>query len=91
MNQPLRGWKLQVNQESPSSPWLFDLANDPTESTNLAQSEPEKVAALQKMLDEHNAAQAESLWPSGGQMPVSIDKTLLDDEAVDDTFIYWPN
>jgi uncharacterized sulfatase len=85
------GWKLQVNQESPSSPWLFDLENDPTESTNLAQREPERVAALQRMLDEHNADQAESLWPSGGQMPVSIDKTLVDDEAEDDTYIYWPN
>ena len=73
------------------SPWLFDLENDPTESNNLARSEPEKVATLQRMLDEHNAAQAESLWPSGGQMPVSIDKTLLDAEAEDDTFIYWPN
>ena len=47
------GWKLQVNERPPGTTWLFDLANDPTEQTNLADREPERVAALKRLLAEH--------------------------------------
>jgi uncharacterized sulfatase len=37
------GWKLQVT-ERPGTTWLFDLNTDPTEQTNLAEREPQRVA-----------------------------------------------
>lgn len=84
-------WKLQVNERPPGTTWLFDLASDPTERTNLAAREPERVAAMRRALDAHDAEQAPSLWPSLLEAAVSIDKTLAEPEAPDDAFIYWPN
>lgn len=85
------GWKLQVNERPPGGTWLFDLRSDPTEQTNLAEREPERVAAMRRALDAHDADQAESAWPSLLEAPVNIDKTLAEPDAPDDAFIYWPN
>jgi uncharacterized sulfatase len=85
------GWKLQVNGRPPGRTWLVDLENDPGERTNLADREPERVAALKRALASHNAEQAEPAWPSRVEMPVNVDKTLLDPDAPDDEYIYWPN
>jgi arylsulfatase A-like enzyme len=85
------GWKLQVNERPPGTTWLFDLNRDPTESNNLADSEPERVARMREILAEHNAEQVESAWPAQAEMAVNIDKTLLDHDAPDDEYIYWPN
>ena len=84
------GYKLQTS-DPPGKTWLFHLASDPTEQYNLAHAEPERVAALRQLLDEHNAQQAEPLWPSAVQNPINIDKTLLEPDAPDDEFIYWFN
>ena len=46
---------------------------------------------MRRLLAEHNAAQREPAWPSLVEMPVNIDKTLLDADAPDDEYIYWPN
>jgi uncharacterized sulfatase len=85
-----KGWKLQVNDRIDGD-WLFDLNSDPTEQHNLAEREPERVAALRRLIAEHNAEQADPLWPSVAEMPVNIDKTLLEYDAPDDEYIYWPN
>ena len=85
------GWKLQVNERPPGGVWLFDLESDPTEQTNLADREPERVAALRRLLAAHNAEQAASAWPSRVEMPVNLDKTLAEPDAPADPFIYWPN
>jgi arylsulfatase A-like enzyme len=85
------GWKLQVNERPPGTTWLFDLARDPTEQTNLADREPERVAALRRALAAHDAEQVEPAWPSLVEMPVNVDKTLLEPDAPDDEYIYWPN
>jgi uncharacterized sulfatase len=85
------GWKLQVNERPPGGTWLFDLRSDPTEQINLADREPARVAELRRMLADHNAAQSAPSWPSRGEMPVNIDKTLVDPDAPDDEYIYWPN
>ncbi len=85
------GWKLQVNERPPGTEWLFNLREDPTEQTNLAPSEPERVAELRRALIAHNAEQVPPAWPSLIEMSVSIDKTLLDAQAADDEYIYWPN
>ncbi len=84
------GWKLQVTAR-PDKKWLFDLRNDPTEQHNLADREPERVKALEQLLASHDAEQVAPSWPSVAEMPVSIDKTLLDDESPDDEYIFWPN
>jgi uncharacterized sulfatase len=80
-----------VNDRSTRAPWLFDLRNDPTEQHNLAAEQPDRVAELLEILDAHNAEQASSGWPSRVEMAVNIDKTLLDADAEDDEYIYWPN
>jgi uncharacterized sulfatase len=85
------GWKLQVNERPPGSTWLFDLRRDPTEQTNLAAREPERVAAMRRALAAHNAEQVESAWPSLVEAPVNIDNTLAEPDAPDDEYIYWPN
>ncbi len=85
------GWKLQVNERPPGTTWLFDLANDPGERTNLAEREPARVASLKRALAAHNAEQAEPAWPSRVEVPVNLDKTLVEPDAPDDEYIYWPN
>jgi uncharacterized sulfatase len=86
----INGWKLQVT-ERPGTTWLFNLAEDPTERNNLAEREPERVAVLRAALAAHNAEQAPPAWPSRGELPVNIDKTLLSPDAPDDEYIYTPN
>ncbi|MDE2692334.1 MAG: sulfatase-like hydrolase/transferase [Acidobacteriota bacterium] len=84
------GWKLQIS-EPPGGVWLFNMKKDPTEQHNLADSEPERVAALKKLLAEHNEEQAPPIWPWATRSPVNIDKTLLDPDAPEDEHIYWYN
>ncbi len=71
--------------------WLFDLANDPTERRNVAEQQPERVAALQALLAEHNAQQAEPMWPSVVNGPQLIDKHGGAAYVPGDEYIYWPN
>ena len=85
------GWKLQVNRGGSSSAWLFNLNDDPTEQTNLAEKHPDRVAALRQALDRHNAEQAPSRWPSLIDMPTSVDKTVVEPQAEDDEYVYWQN
>ena len=84
------GWKLQVT-DRPGKTWLFNLNDDPTEQTNLAEREPERVAALRKLLAAHNAEQVPPAWPSLAELPINIDKTLAEHDAPGDEYIYWPN
>ncbi len=84
------GYKLQKS-DPPGKTWLFHLASDPTEQNNIADQEPERVAALEALLAAHNAAQVDPLWPSRTASPITIDKTLIEAEAEDDEFIYWHN
>jgi uncharacterized sulfatase len=83
------GWKLQT-AERPRKDWLYNLTVDPTEHNNLASTNPDKVAELKALLDEHNMTQREPLFPAIGEMPVTIDKTLEEPATKDDEFIYWP-
>ena len=84
------GWKLQIS-DPPGKVWLFNLAKDPTEQHNVADKEPERVAALKKLLAEHNKEQATPIWPWATRSPINIDKTLLEPDAPDDEHIYWYN
>ena len=82
--------KLQIS-DPPGAKWLFDLAVDPTERNNLADTRPELVAAMTALMDSFDEQQVEPLWPSRTQSPISIDKTLLDPQEEDDEHIYWYN
>ncbi len=84
------GWKLQVSQR-PERTWLFDLENDPTEQHDLADREPARVAALRRALAAHNAEQAAPAWPSQGEIPINIDKTLAVADEPGDEYVYTPN
>ena len=89
-------WKLTVGERETANGretkrWLFNLATDPTEQQDLAAQMPDKVAALQSLLDDHNAAQAEPLWPSVVDGPQLIDKTEAEDYVPGDEYVYWPN
>jgi uncharacterized sulfatase len=85
------GWKLQLNGESPERVWLFDLHRDPTEQNNLAEEEPERLAALRELLVRHEAEQVSPLWPSALDVPVKVDATLAVPDTPDDEVVYWPN
>jgi len=71
--------------------WLFDLADDPTEQRDLSTQRPEDVAMLEKLLADHNADQAEPMWPSILDSPQKIDKTERASFVEGDEYVYWPN
>jgi arylsulfatase A-like enzyme len=83
-------WKLQVTAR-PDKRWLFNLAEDPTEHNNLADSHPEKLAELTALLDEHQRQSRGPLYPAVSEMSVAIDKTLAEHFNPGDEYIYWPN
>jgi len=83
-------WKLQVNEKQGKA-WLYNLADDPTERTNLAAAEPAKRAKLEALLDAHHRARKPPLYASTFDTPVSIDKTLAQPYRKGDEIVYWPN
>jgi len=85
-----KDWKLQVTAR-PDKRWLFNLAEDPTEQINLAESKPEKVTELMALLDAHAAAARPALNPAVLESAITIDKTLVEPFEEGDDYIYWPN
>ena len=83
-------WKLQVS-ERPNKSWLYNLAQDPTEQTNLAGSRTDKLQELQLLLDAHRASARKPLYPFVLEAPVAIDKTRAERFVDGDEYIYWPN
>jgi uncharacterized sulfatase len=83
-------WKLQVNGRLKKK-WLFDLGEDPTEQTNLAQSRPDKLAELTALLEKHHANRQPALYQYTSESPVMIDKTMAERFEDGDEYIYWPN
>lgn len=86
----LGDWKLQVS-DRPNKAWLYNLATDPTERTNMADSLPDKVAELRAMIDAHAASGVGSLYPFSIQAAVSVDSTRATRFNEGDDYIYWPN
>ena len=83
-------WKLQVTLR-PNKKWLFNLAVDPTEQNNLADTEPEKLRELMALLDAHRDQGRGPLYPSASEFSISIDKTRDQQHEDGDEYIYWPN
>ena len=71
--------------------WLFDLTVDPTEQRNLVDERLDDVAMLEALLADHNAEQAEPMWPSVVDSPQLIDKTERVAYEEGDEYLYWPN
>lgn len=57
-------WKLIWRTMLPSSVDLYNLAADPSETTNLAEQYPEKVAAMQRRMEELSKEAAKPLFLS---------------------------
>ena len=51
-------WKLVVSKGGSGKPELYNLADDRSESKDMASAQPQKVAELQKLYDAWNAEQA---------------------------------
>lgn len=83
-------WKLQVN-EAQQKGWLFNLADDPTEQTNLIGARPDKRLELQALIDAHWAGAKPPLYPHTTESPIRIDKTNADPIEPDDEYVLWPN
>ena len=84
------GWKL-IASEQPKKDWLFNLKDDPTEKTNLAAQQPDKLAQMRATLTAHHAQMPAPLWPSFIQFPIAIDKTLDQKQTAQDEYTYWYN
>ncbi len=83
-------WKLQVDARQQKT-WLFDLAADPTEETNLAGTRPDKVAELQALLERHHRNARAPLYASTTDVPVAIDRTGGEKVGPGEEYIWWPN
>lgn len=62
-----------------------------TEQTNLADSEPARVAALQELLDRHFEDARPPLYPFTTEAPTPVDKTSAEPFVPGDEYVYWPN
>jgi arylsulfatase A-like enzyme len=66
--EPFRGglregdWKLVWRTPLPSALELYNIAQDPSEKTNLADKNPQKVAELQKRIEQLSKESAKSLF-----------------------------
>ncbi|MFN3211882.1 MAG: sulfatase [Henriciella sp.] len=83
-------WKLQVDTQQGKT-WLFDLASDPTEQINLAETRTDKVAELTALISDHYADAVEPLYPHKITSPILIDKTVDQLPTADDEYVMWPN
>jgi arylsulfatase A-like enzyme len=83
-------WKIQVN-DNPGKTWLYDLKSDPTEQTNQATTNPDKLTEMKTLLDQVNGEQAKPLWPSLQEGAIAIDHPLDSPESPKDEYIYWSN
>lgn len=83
------GWKLQLNPTS-NQTWLFNLNDDPTEQTNLATAEPQKVDELTALIEAHWEG-SKPLAHSVFAAPLAIDKHLAEEMVEGDAYVYWPN
>jgi uncharacterized sulfatase len=83
-------WKLQINGKLGKA-WLYNLAADPTETTNLAAANPAKRKELEALIAAHHRGRKPPLYPSTFSFPVAIDRTLATTFEPDEEWIYWPN
>ncbi|MEM9310572.1 MAG: sulfatase [Pseudomonadota bacterium] len=83
-------WKLHVNERQQKA-WLFDLVNDPTEQTNLAETRPEKRVELEALIAAHWAQARAPLYPHSVETSICIDSTMAQPSCERGDYVIWPN
>lgn len=83
-------WKLHHNGRQGRT-WLFNLAEDPTEQVNLAETHPEERARLEALMKAHWSGAVPPLYPHQSESAVCIDKTIVDRPCENDEYVIWPN
>ena len=83
-------WKLQV-EAARGVKRLYNLADDPTEQTDLSAQLPERVAALESLMAAHWADARAPLFPHTIEGPVGVDKTPAQPLEPGDAYVVWPN
>ncbi len=83
-------WKLHVNERQQRA-WLFDLVNDPTEQTNLAETRPEKRVELEALIAAHWAQARAPLYPHSVETSICIDSTMAQPSCERGDYVIWPN
>ncbi len=83
-------WKLHYNGRQDRT-WLFNLAEDPTEQVNLAETHPEDRARLEALMTAHWSDAVPPLYPHQTESPICIDKTIVDRPCENDEYVIWPN
>jgi uncharacterized sulfatase len=81
---------LQV-AERPNKSWLYNLAVDPAEETNLAGRATQKQTELMALLEAHKLSSRKPLYPSVLEVPVAVDKPLSQPFGEGDDYVYWAN
>ncbi len=75
----------------PRKTWLFVLASDPTEQTELSALRPDKLAELSAILADHESQMVAPLWPALVEGSVPIDHSLAEPMREGDEYVYWAN
>jgi arylsulfatase A-like enzyme len=83
-------WKLQLSRNPPRT-WLFDLASDPSERTDLSARRAEEVERLRAELTAHDREMAKPLWPALLEEPIRIDVPADAPWKPGQEYVYWPN
>ena len=83
-------WKLQVSQD-PRRLWLFDLAADPTERSDLSAQRTDVVNRLRAELAAHDREMAKPLWPALLEEAIRIDVPGDAPWKAGQEYVYWPN
>lgn len=83
-------WKLQISHNPPRI-WLFNLAADPTERSELSKTRPHVVAQLRTELAAHDRQMVKPLWPALLEEPIRIDVPADAPWKPGQEFVYWPN
>ncbi len=89
-----RGRHKLILSEPPggtSQQWLFDLAVDPHERSNIADENPELVAELRAELEAHYATHRDSGWAPYLHAPINVDRDESQSALPEDEFAYWSN
>ncbi len=83
-------WKLQISRNPPRI-WLFDLARDPTERSDLSRKRPDQVNRLRAEIAAHDRGLAKPLWPALLEEPIRIDVPADAPWKPGQEYVYWPN
>jgi len=89
-----RGSHKLILSEPPggtSQQWLFDLAVDPYERSNIATANPRLVADLRAELEAHYASQPGSAWAPYVHAAINVDRDEGQSARPEDEFAYWSN